>query len=307
MSTRSIVGAAALCAALVSGCGQQAAGPAPGTCGSADTDAVIKRVLVDNLHTSVPTAQDAAAAKQALSNGTAQLSVEAVRTVARDEAVGRSTCGAQLRITVPVSTFQLLESDMLLAATIGQAGWKRDGDGAVVRGIDYTVQPTDDRKQVYVNLVGPEPVLRGVGLMAIAAWAAAERGSAVPGGPTPAAASSPVPAPRAAVAPASDKPDGLCAGIDTATTAGALECEDRHFKAADDQLNANYKAAMARMAPDRQAVLRAEQRAWLAGRDTGCQAEAQQQGLGGTSVTLAVAGCVTQKTAARAAELAGAR
>ena len=99
----------------------------------------------------------------------------------------------------------------------------------------------------------------------------------------------------------------MCADLDMTVTVGLLDCEGRRFQAADAKLNGAYKAAMASLPPDRQSALRLEQRAWLADRDPGCEAEATKDGMGGTAATLGAAGCRANRTETRAAQVAAFR
>lgn len=90
-------------------------------------------------------------------------------------------------------------------------------------------------------------------------------------------------------------------------------CADKDYAAADKALNAAYKDALARIAKsDNQkpydpksweAALRGSQRAWVAFRDAECKGLVPMQWSGGTGTTLAVLGCMTSLTQARAAML----
>jgi uncharacterized protein YecT (DUF1311 family) len=300
----SVVAAALL--AMV-GCDNKPAGPPPpprpppGACSSPDSLDTLKRIVVSNIGKGsfVRLEKDVVAAQTALADGTAALAVEAVRTVSRDEVVGRSVCNAQLRLTVGPGAFDWAVKDVAIAAAVDQSGWKRDGQsGSLVVDVAYTAQLTDDKAQVYAELQNAEPVIEGAGLMAIMAWLAKTSGATQAAGTNGAIAQVGLPPPR------SPADGAACAGVDMATTAGMLECAGLEFAAADARLNAVYKAAMARLSDDRQQALRAEQRAWVAARDPGCEAEATRDGMGGSAAALEMAGCRANRTEKRAAEVA---
>ena len=86
-------------------------------------------------------------------------------------------------------------------------------------------------------------------------------------------------------------------------------CADKEFAAADAELNAVYKVALAAIANsdgekpyDRkswEAALRASQRAWVAFRDADCKGLVPMEWSGGTGTTTAVLGCMIQLTQER--------
>ncbi|MGH8173869.1 MAG: lysozyme inhibitor LprI family protein [Rhodanobacteraceae bacterium] len=71
---------------------------------------------------------------------------------------------------------------------------------------------------------------------------------------------------------------------------------------ADAELNATYAALMAKLDAPNQARLRDAQRAWIAFRDKECAFRSQGSDAGSIGPT-AIAGCVTELTAARTVEL----
>jgi len=90
-------------------------------------------------------------------------------------------------------------------------------------------------------------------------------------------------------------------------------CADKEFAAADAELNAVYKKALAKIAQssgekpyDRkswEAALRASQRAWVAFRDADCKGLVPMEWSGGSGTTVAVLGCMIQLTQTRAKTL----
>lgn len=273
--------------------------PAPGACSHPTTIESVKEVVVLNLG-SGPLMQDGGsvrAAKQALSDGTARLTIEAIRTVSKDDAVGRSVCNGQIRIDVAAGTFDRLATNVILAAAIGSGGWRRDGQAeSAVNTVAYIAQLTDDKQQVFVELQDGDALVQGAALIAVAASVTKTAGQVVAPKVLPVAATG-------SQAPAT----GMCADVDMTTTAGMLDCEGRRFQTADAKLNSAYKAAMASLPPDRQTALRVEQRAWLADRDPGCEVEVTKDGMGGTAATLGAAGCRANRTETRAAQIAAFR
>jgi len=287
-------------------CGEKPAGssatatmPPPiavGACSHPDTIASVSRLFVDNADGGpfMSDPESVAAARRAFQDGTAALSVEAIRTVSRDQSVGRSECNAQMRLGVAPGTFERLTKNVIFAATIGSAGWKRDGQTlSVISDLAYSSQLTDDRKQVYIQLEGANALIQGAALLAVASSVAKSDGAS-PGAP---AARS-----RASVTSSSES-DEACNGIDMQTNAGLMECAERKFMAADAALNVAYKAAMTRLASAQQATLRAEQRTWVAGRDSGCQRDEERAGIGGTAATLNIIGCRATRTVERTAKV----
>jgi uncharacterized protein YecT (DUF1311 family) len=290
--------AAAVALGLIFGAwiGTAQAAPAAGACGHPSTLRTLSDAVQRNIPGTMAGPDDIKAVEGAIAQGALKMTFQAVRTVARDPSVGRSLCGAAMRLTIHRETLGWLARDILTASVVARQGWRRDGQAhALLRDVTYTSQLTDDGTQVVVEMEDARAVAGSVGLVAVAAWLGANKGPAPAPGATDGAERDAAPAPVVA--------DGICAGLEAATTAGAMDCQGRHFKQADDALNANYRSAMARLPADRKAALRKEQRAWLAVRDSGCAAEIEARGLGGTAAGLEIAGCVTGKTRARAAEL----
>jgi len=269
---------------------------AVGACSHPDTIATVTRLFVDNAGGGpfMSDPESVAAARRAFHDGTAALSVEAIRTVSRDQSLGRSECNAQMRLGVAPGTFERLTKNVIFAATIGSAGWKRDGQTlSVVSHLAYSSQFTDDRKHVYIQLDGANALIQGAALLAVASSVAKSEG------PPPAAPAAPSTTPATSIS----ESDVGCSSIDTKTNAGLMECEERKFMAADATLNVAYKAAMTRLEPERQVALRAEQRTWVAGRDSGCQQDEERAGIGGTAATLNIIGCRATRTDERTAKV----
>ena len=82
-------------------------------------------------------------------------------------------------------------------------------------------------------------------------------------------------------------------------TSGMRECLGAELKRQDERLNASYQAALAQLGNDDQSTLRSRQRAWLAGRDAGCEQKAEPN-KGGTLYPIVYGQCLLDKTIERA-------
>jgi uncharacterized protein YecT (DUF1311 family) len=82
-------------------------------------------------------------------------------------------------------------------------------------------------------------------------------------------------------------------------------CVEAEFARWDTRLNAAYQAILAAGEFDARGKteLREAQRAWVAFRDKGCEAEGDLFAAGGTAAPLIAADCVLEQTARRAADL----
>jgi hypothetical protein len=168
---------------------------AVGACSHPDTVATVKSLFVSNagggMLMSDP--ESIIAAKQALQDGTAPLSLEGIRTVSLDQATGRSVCNAQMRIGVVPGTFERLASNPIFAIAIGSAGWSRDGETlSAISTVAYTSQLTDDKSDVYIQLEAPRELIQGAALLAVASSVAKSDGlpAAAPAAPTKSSATS---------------------------------------------------------------------------------------------------------------------
>lgn len=130
--------------------------------------------------------------------------------------------------------------------------------------------------------------------------------------PAPAAApEAPAPAPAPAAADAGQpgavantvETEGVCKGLDLAVTVDQSECIGRKFAIADKQLNEDYKRVMASLTPERQAELKASQRAWIQEKDQRCE-EAGKEAEGGTLQPILIGDCTVRMTEERIAFLA---
>lgn len=90
------------------------------------------------------------------------------------------------------------------------------------------------------------------------------------------------------------------------TQADIDECMAAPARAADAQLNADYRAVMARLSPGSRNRLQAAQRSWLQFRDAECAFRSMGQD-GGSVAPATVASCVADLTKRRAADLASLR
>jgi uncharacterized protein YecT (DUF1311 family) len=82
-------------------------------------------------------------------------------------------------------------------------------------------------------------------------------------------------------------------------TPAMVGCINQEYDRQDTRLNAAYQAAMTRLSPKSQEALRAEQRAWIKRRDSGCEENLS----GGTIDMIERAECHLSMTAVRAVEL----
>jgi len=90
----------------------------------------------------------------------------------------------------------------------------------------------------------------------------------------------------------------LTAQTQTATNASAA----REARAADQALNARYKAASARLSPASRLLLRNAQRSWIAFRDSQCTLEAAGV-RGGSAYPMVEASCLKELTQQRIRQL----
>ncbi|MFA5949602.1 MAG: lysozyme inhibitor LprI family protein [Hyphomicrobium sp.] len=91
-------------------------------------------------------------------------------------------------------------------------------------------------------------------------------------------------------------------------------CAERDFDKADAKLNNIYKKVLEHTAKSGdekpwdakswEAAIRASQRAWVAFRDADCKDAVPMEWSGGTGTTVAVLGCMTEKTKQRTDDLA---
>lgn len=77
-----------------------------------------------------------------------------------------------------------------------------------------------------------------------------------------------------------------------------MDCSTAELTRQDERLNRTYRAAMARLSPDRAARLRTAQRTWIRDRDRRCQTAYDAAG-GGQASQLEQIGCLTRDTIAR--------
>jgi uncharacterized protein YecT (DUF1311 family) len=111
-------------------------------------------------------------------------------------------------------------------------------------------------------------------------------------------------------APATAQPVDCAKAV---TTYEMNSCADQDYLAADAALNDIYRQSLAQIARSGgqkpydakswEAALRASQRAWVAFRDAECKGLVPMEWTGGSGATVAVLGCMTRLTEARAADL----
>lgn len=284
-------------AALLIGC--DARGVATGGCSDSDTLETLRSVIRErSVEAAGASVKDAELVRQGWAGGKVVLAIESIRTTAKDDAVKRSMCSAVLKVPLQPAVIESFASNIGGLVVLGAAGMKRSGDSLAVD-ITYTSQPTDDGKQVFVELQHGQEIARAAGVIVYAATVPA--GTPAPALPTtPASAIAPSSPDHVAVA----NDDPLCQGLDSTVTADQLECLGRNFKAADRALNDGYKSAMAVLPEDRKTALRAEQRAWLDEKTKACRA-AGAEFEGGSMEAVAQSDCEVQQTRARVGYVAG--
>ena len=271
-------------ALLLGGAASATANPAAsGSCANPAVTATVLSLVRDHSTTSPLMAdpESRQAALRAFSDGTAPLSLHAVRTLGQDARFQRTSCAALLRITLPAATFDKMAGNLIAAASVGAAGWVRDpGASTASVNVQYAAQRTDDGRDVMVELAAARQVGAAAGLLAVAATVARREDGAPPSSA------------------------GRCADLELSSTHGLMLCANRHFQDADARLNAAYKLTMGRLPAARATALRDDQRAWLAKLRPECAAEQEAEGMGGTAATLNAVGCATKRTAERTQQIA---
>lgn len=204
------------------------------------------------------------------------------------QGAGRPTCEATIVATadVPISeTITLLQRAMNVDGNLKLSGKE------LVGAVSYTVTPTDDGTSFRVSARGFQAFSMGLGGMALvsrlerfqAEFEAKENAKKTAAVPT--------------VAP-----------VGTTVPEQQASSEDRYAEA-DKALNAAYAALRARLDDAGKTALRDEQRGWVRTRDATCSeakiaAESGGDVVGGSAMTLEVAGCKAKLTEARTKQLA---
>ena len=188
----------------------QACGTKTPACGDEQTVGILKSTYKDTIN-ALFAAHEGGPATAARLLALTPLEVKTVQTVAKDAAVGMLTCEADLSVTVPEVIAKYAGSGAVSAAgpaVVAQTRNAKVTGNAITQPIRYTVQETDDRKQVVVKSEGVDAVAKLVGNLAFLALM--EHALDLSGG-TPAAAL-PASMPAATVAGASAPPPAAASG-----------------------------------------------------------------------------------------------
>lgn len=284
--------------ALLSGC----TSALKSGCSDEASIATLKQIFEEAATKNLPL--DAAAPEliKARVNADFSVSIEAIRTSELDEKIHKASCDGEMAVQLPAVLSSSLTQNPFLSAIVQSSGAKVE-NGRLVRSIHYTVQPTDDGKNVYVQTSGTKEIAQVTGFLAASMQAKAEAEKQMPATPAP-----PPPSPTLVVAPspalaspvvaADEATDPTCPGLDTSVTSNQLECLSIKYKAADVELNQTYTKVMAGLDGMRQAALRDEQRQWIKRRDKEC-AEGNPEFSEGSAGAIMAADCPVQKTSER--------
>lgn len=227
--------------------------------------------------------------------------VRSVRTVRIDQGVGRHHCEATLEAKLTARGSEAVSNPVF------QAGLSQDPDlrgfqtkGALVtHPVRYTVQLTDDKKEIHVQAVGHQNMADLVFNLTIP-----EVNDKMTQAPK--AEPKPVPAaPRAAVKPQvsdSTEKTGICKGLDLAITSEQHECLSRKFKVADDALNATWKEVFEKLTVTQKTQLRTLQRTWIQEKNSKCL-KAGEGAKNASLESILTADCEVQMTEQRIAFL----
>lgn len=257
-----------LCAVLLTACAKEAP-----KCSEPSTLALVKRILLDEMGAD-------AEAKKLIDS---YISFENTRPSAFDEKIKKFSCEATMSVrgggegsgsySVPIE----FESQL-------------DDKGEHI--VAVTKLLPGDQRQLVAHLSAalahakPAPAATGDAPQDNAADAAAVSETATPGDTT-----------------ATVETEGVCQGLDLAVTIAQSECIGRKFAIADKQLNEDYRRLMGSLSPERQAELKASQRAWIREKNRACE-EAGKEAEGGTLQPILIGDCTVRMTEERIAFLA---
>jgi hypothetical protein len=144
------------CAVIVAACSERTTPSS--TCSDEATVSLVKQVFADGL------AEQLAAnnfdpvrgqANELLSS--TQVRVDAIRTASRDDAVRKFVCNGELLVSLPAPVKTLYDQNALMHRVFQEQGITVDPAG-LRSSIQYTAQPTDDGKQLHVQVKGHAPL-----------------------------------------------------------------------------------------------------------------------------------------------------
>jgi uncharacterized protein YecT (DUF1311 family) len=248
-------------------------------CSDASTVALVKKILLDEMGADAET-------RELIDR---YISLENTRPSAFDEKIKKFSCEATLAV---------------------QSG----GEGSNTYSVPINFESQLDDKGdhiVSVTKLLPGDRQQVVAYLNAAVQHAKPPAAAPEAAPAPAAQDSAAEAPAQAAAEPEQSPDaagtvetaGVCKGLDLAVTVDQSECIGRKFAIADKKLNEDYKRLMASLSPERQAELKASQRAWIKEKDQACE-EAGKEAEGGTLQPILIGDCTVRMTEERIAFLA---
>lgn len=202
-----------------------------------------------------------------------------IRTSGYDKAIGKYTCQADIVVSLPSKAKQLLSNSQVASRLSDNEVFRVEGEN-LVESITYTVQLTDDKKHVYVEIPegGSDVAEAAIALVLLLEVNKAQS----------------VTSPGASAS----EDDPMCPGIDTSSTVGLRECIGIKFKASDANLNSTYKKLMATLSDSEKAKIKSEQREWIKQQKSKCD-EAGKEFEGGTFQAVAIDDCYLQTTEER--------
>lgn len=266
-----------------------------GLCSNAQTLDLLKRVYRQSLDQFVARA-GAPASMASDIDRVVPVQVRSIRTTRIDQAVARHHCEATLEAKLTAQGAEMVNNPVF------QAGMAQEPElrGFQVRGamvthpVRYTVQLTDDKKEIYVQASGHENMADLV--FNVAGREVIERMSQAP---KPEA--KPAPARQASAKTeetSTVEKTGLCKGLDRSITAENLECVGRMYEAADAELNKVYKELVAKLDKAQRSALLTSQRAWIKEKESKCEQEGEEF-KGGSIAASIIAGCKVEMTQKR--------
>lgn len=194
-------------------------------CSTDDTKTLVSSIVLDEAKRLAP--QTAA---------TIKVTLDSMRTTNKNESIGRYECAASMVAEIgPDTARQKLTTD-----------------------VAYSVQPTDDGKQIYAELQGAHDLAVDMVIKAKLALEQAEQQAA-------SAAQSEASVPAPSPTPVEAQPDA--AGSEDECD---LACQEVRLGEADTTLNDVYKEVRAGLTPEGANTLKKEQREWIKERDVTC-------------------------------------
>lgn len=91
---------------------------------------------------------------------------------------------------------------------------------------------------------------------------------------------------------------GICEGLDISITSENLECLDRKYNVADEELNKVYKQLMSTLEDSKKSSLKKEQMSWIKEKESKCET-AGKEVEGGSLEPVLIKGCFLQMTEKR--------